>query len=46
MKETLVTSKKLHQLSTPDGASKVVVQHIGLNVYRAQEVLGLLLTVS
>ena len=46
MKKTLVTSKTLHQLSTPDGASKAVVLHIGLNVYRAQEVFGLLLTVS
>ena len=32
--------------SLPRGVSKVVILHAGLNVYRAQEVLGLLLTVS
>ena len=32
--------------SLPRGVSKVVVLHTGSNVYRAQEVLGLLLTVS
>ena len=46
MKETLVTSKKLHQLSAPGGALKAVALHIGLNVYRVQEVLALLLRVS
>ena len=32
--------------SLPQNVSKVVVLHTGLNVYRAQKVLGLLLTIS
>ena len=50
MKETLVTSFinsiQSKFWSLPRGVSKVVILHAGLNVYRAQEVLGLLLTVS